>query len=141
MDGVEFLRTVWPESGPYLLATPAVTVKDNKTINYFKHFKFDDAESAHAAAEYAATVEGEDVYFAIGSPTTVEFNQYGGVQAGTRKQSNIRELRCFFLDIDVKDSPDAYPTLAEAVAELKKFVASRNLPKPIVVYSGGGLHV
>jgi hypothetical protein len=60
--------------------------------------------------------------------------------ATTRKAENVRSLRSFFLDVDCGERKP-YPTQAEGLAALNKFVQDAGLPKPWIVNSGYGLHV
>jgi len=56
-----------------------------------------------------------------------------------RKGDNAVELRSFFLDIDTgADKP--YPDQAAAAVALREFLDASNLPAPIIVNSGRGLH-
>jgi hypothetical protein len=58
-----------------------------------------------------------------------------------RKQENVEHLRSLWLDLDVGPEADKYPTQRDAAAALKTFIDTTGLPDPLVVGSGGGLHV
>lgn len=147
MDGLEFLNLVWPLTGPYLLSMPTTWWgKNEKGERVEKHghkqFAYNTVTEAYNAAIYACGVEGEDVYYALGSLKELKRNDKGNLD-GPRKRGNIKELRAFWLDIDVKpDQQDiAYATQREAFDALRSFVKQNDLPAPYVVSSGVGLHV
>jgi len=74
--------------------------------------------------------QGINAYFALAT-----FNDIG---IG-RKSDNAKELRSFFLDLDVgPDKP--YGDQSAAALALRKFVDTTKLPKPTIVNSGRGLH-
>lgn len=131
---MSILATLLPEGGPYLLALPAsFTDDDGKLIKYFKHKAFDDVSAleAEAAKVAAASI---DAYFALGSVLEVKDKHI-------RKKPNISRLRCFWVDIDVKQNGDHYRTKREAATALKGFCTRNGLPDPTIVDSGYGLHV
>lgn len=143
MDTLSFLRLVWPEDGIYLLATPATFTKNGEVHNYHKHFAF---TSIDAAAQYAlGAAQQENVFFALSTVkadhTGLNKQQRDAMGVKVRGGSNADRAKAFWLDIDVKDKDDAYPTQEEAAQALRHFVRTLGLPKPYVVSSGGGLHV
>lgn len=73
------------------------------------------------------------------------FNAYQALatfnDASSRKASNVAYLKSFFLDIDCKDPATQYANWKDALKALVAFVEETGLPKPLVVKSGGGLHV
>lgn len=143
MDTLVFLQTVLPSAGPYLLAVPASFVNDKQeTINYFKHYGFDDLASMATAVAYTAENTKDELYFALGSFTQLpaDLKQKPG-QKGVRKQHNVAALRSFWCDLDVKPGvAGAYGTIEDAATAIKQFVTTQNMPRPFVVKSGGGLH-
>lgn len=68
-----------------------------------------------------------------------------------RTKSNVKALKAFWLDIDCGEAkaeinektgkPNGYIDQATGIAELKRFCKLFNLPKPILVNSGRGIHV
>lgn len=76
---------------------------------------------------------GENVYVALGS-----FDGY------SRKADSCIFYRSFFVDLDVGEQKaednKGYATLDDAFAALDKFVTVANLPPPIRIFSGIGLH-
>lgn len=137
MDTIQFLTSVWPEQGPYLTAIP-ISWNDKETgklCKGFRHFPHDTilAASTHTQQLAADRENPVDVYFALGSVKEAR-------QKKARVASNIDRLRCFWLDIDVKDKPGCYLTLRIASEQMRDFCRAMGLPKPLVVISGGGLH-
>jgi hypothetical protein len=64
----------------------------------------------------------------------------GGYQV--RPQTNMRSCKVFFFDIDVDDNDDKrYLSKLDAITHLMKFSQDTGLARPMVVSSGGGLHV
>lgn len=57
----------------------------------------------------------------------------------SRKASNSHSLKSFFIDLDV-GSRKAYPTKDDALAALDEFVRKFELPPPVRVDSGNGIH-
>jgi hypothetical protein len=71
-----------------------------------------------------------DVYFALST--------FGDEQS--RKVSNVRYLKSFFLDLDCGPSKE-FTTQEDAIKQLRQFCKTNNLPKPALVNSGRGVHV
>lgn len=138
MNTHEFLLRVWPTTGPYLLGVPASwTDKDTgKPRKGMRHRSFDTVDAAARAAQSIATDMDAplDVYFALGALNEKR-------QTGQRKLDNIRELGAFWLDVDIKDKTGNYQTVDAAARSLKSFCKATGLPKPMIISSGGGLHV
>jgi DNA primase len=146
MTAAEFLAAVWPEQGPYVLATPYTP--PGSTTRVYAHRTFDTIE---AAAQYAEQWKHRtDLYFAVHSikelkvwnPTKLDrkTGELGAYEV--RVQSNMAAAKAFYLDLDVApDHPQKYASQAEALKALKAFCLATHLPKPMVTSSGGGLHV
>lgn len=107
----------------------------------FKHYVCDTVD---AALEKATAIDGahEECYFGLGAVKEKriwgENKKIWRVRIGT----NIRALKALWLDIDIGiDSPHKYATRQEAFLAIKKFCKDAGLPKPLIVSSGGGLHV
>lgn len=58
----------------------------------------------------------------------------------TRKADNVAYTRSFFVDLDVGDDPKKYATKDEALTALQEFVSKVQLPPPVIIDSGGGIH-
>ena len=61
-------------------------------------------------------------------------------EATTRKVTNTHKLQSFFFDIDCGEGKD-YATQEGAIVALGSFCKTLNLPIPLLVNSGGGVHV
>ena len=92
--------------------------------------KFYDSTDALLDAAYEFDESGFDVYFAL---ATFE-------ESKSRKVDNIKQLRTFFLDLDCGPSKD-YETQNDAMTALRSFCKKLDLPKPMLVNSGRGIHV
>ena len=148
MTSVEFLRYVWPADGGYVLATPFTI--PNTTIQTYAHKTF---TSIVEAAQYADSQKlRADLYFAVHTlkepkvwnPTKTDRRTGLAGAFEVRTQTNMAAAKCLFLDLDVGSSTDRtvkYGSQAEALADLIRFCRETQLPKPLVVSSGGGLHV
>jgi hypothetical protein len=145
MTPLQFLSAVWPDQGFYCLAIPFKPEGSTKTVYAHKTFKTIRAAAQHAERRSADT----DVFFSV---FTLEEEQvwdqhktnYKTGEKGAyavRIQSNMRESRCFFFDLDVGDDAKKYATQIEAMVALRDFCKETKLPKPLVTSSGGGLHV
>lgn len=137
MTPVEFLRAVWPRTGIYCLYV---------RIGQRAHWTYDTVDEAAKQAIYKS--RQADVYFAVHSlrekqvDSRTEVNDDGTPKKQTRVQRNMLAARCFYLDIDVDPNDTTkYPDQGTAIVALKKFIATTNLPKPMLTSSGGGLHV
>jgi len=144
----EFLRAIWPSDGYYALATQFTP--QGTTAKLWAHKVFDDPA---AAARHAVTTgQNTNVYFAMGSLrerkvwNPLKQNRKDGTQGAfeIRTQANIQSLKCFFLDLDVGESTPTsqkYPSQQAAFADLTRFLGETDLPRPMVVSSGYGLHL
>lgn len=143
----EFLRAVWPAEGIYCLATPFTIPGSVPPKRVYAHKTFENISDAvsHVLSERG----GKDLFFAVhtlkqhniwnAEKTNLKTGELGAPE--TRTQKNMKTSRAFFFDLDVGDRADKYASQDEAVRDLIKFCAKAKLPKPLVVSSGGGLHV
>tara|TARA_Y100001937_G_scaffold32229_1_gene46059 strand:+ start:7296 stop:10115 length:2820 start_codon:yes stop_codon:yes gene_type:complete len=104
--------------------------------------KFTDSlEVAYEIAEEFSE-QGMDVYFALGKLK----------EKGSRKAENVESLGAIWLDIDcggdkaqeIESStglPKGYISQVEGLKALKNFCDTVDLPEPVIVNSGYGLHV
>lgn len=89
----------------------------------------------------SSVLMGVDCYFGLGALYEKSVLRSDG-KKGTRVNQNIKDLKCFFADIDVdSDDPRKYPTQEAALEAVDTFVLKYNFPSPMVVSSGGGLHI
>ena len=82
---------------------------------------------------------GDNVYFACASFLLEEYLDTNGKRR-QRTAENATAAGSFWLDIDCGEGKD-YETQKQAVKAIKKFCLACDLPKPLLVISGGGLHV
>ena len=123
MNADVFLEKVLGNKGYYCLF--AYKLGDDKlTQKFYKTV----AQLADAARDIDA--KGYNAYFGLATFT----------EAGSRKVSNVSELKSFFLDLDCGVTKD-YPSQKEALQALQKFCKALRLPRPLLVNSGRGVHV
>lgn len=132
MQTIEFLRLVTPESGDKVVVVPRGM--NQQGLPRWYHAAF----ATHVkAAEFILASDELHIYYALGGFSSGEVSEWRG-----RSQANVVALRAFWLDIDVgANNTSKYATKAEAGAALGAFVDHYKLPSPLVVVSGGGLHV
>jgi len=58
----------------------------------------------------------------------------------SRMADNALYARSFFIDLDVGDDEKKYASQSIALDTLNKFVEDRELPPPVIINSGGGVH-
>jgi hypothetical protein len=131
---MDFLALVTTEAGDKVCAVIQKHVTSGKPSPVQHHPCKTQAELVNHIAERGG--DG-DVYFALGGYKS------GAVKSNRgRTQENVLSLRAFWLDIDVADDvKNKYDSLREAVEALGGFCDAANLPEPLLVRSGGGLHV
>lgn len=131
---LNFLRKVLPD-GLTVIARPAATKGYVQTVckslweAEIQAKKFDD--------------QGKDCYFGLGSliePFVLEERNGKEVKA-VRVGSNIAQLKCLFIDLDVEPGNiKKYESQAAAVIALRQFCRDTGFPAPMLVSSGGGIH-
>lgn len=148
----EFLRTVLPDEGYLIIATPKPKAGTSQTI-WWNKVVADIPEAIVQSAQWAN--EGNNVFFALGSyaeqrvwnPTKIDWKTKKPGAWEKRTQANVKLLKSLYLDLDVKhgkakaNERSKYPSQADAVAALRTFCTTVGLPKPMLVNSGFGLHV
>jgi len=141
----KFLRLIWPAEGFYCIAHPFRPEGSKQTVYAHKVFRTISEAVTHVAEQTHVT----DVYFAM-LPLAAERvwdaekTDYKTGQKGAwavRKQSNSLCSKVSFFDLDVGSDPHKYPTQRDALAALLKFLNDTGLPMPMLVSSGGGVHV
>jgi len=95
--------------------------------------KIEDA----AAAALKFDKQGKNVYYGVASFSD---EVYGAGTKNKRIAGNVVALKTFFYDIDCGEGKP-FPSWKEGLVSLGKTVKLHNLPKPMVVRSGNGLHV
>jgi len=120
MESKEFLQSVLPRKGIYVIAT--------KTDRGMQHGFFSSIEELDKAIK-GSNRRGYSTYYAIAS--------YKDKSA--RKQDNVHSIKVVAMDIDCGDDKP-YANARAGLKALGEFVAQMKLPKPMVVFSGTGLH-
>jgi hypothetical protein len=123
MNTEVFLKEVLGSQGYYCLF--AYKLDDDKLT---QKFYTTVSELADAAKDLDA--RGYNAYYGLAT-----FNE-----SNSRKVTNVNELKSFFLDLDCGESKD-YPSQTKALQDLRKFCKELQLPKPLLVNSGRGVHV
>ena len=102
----------------------AASIRDGKVSHHF-------AESIDDLIETIdRLVEGKNNVFV--APNT--FNGH------SRKGDNAAYAKSFFIDLDVGNDPQKYSSKKEALEDLIGFVDHYELPTPVVIDSGNGVH-
>jgi hypothetical protein len=130
---VEFLSSILPESGNYICAWGAIDSYLSRTSGRMKlgPFQHDHCSSIEelAAAMRRNDVFGRQVYHALAT-----FKQ-----PKIRQQPNVALLRALWLEIDAGDGKP-YPDWLAAQEAVLAFCDALNLPTPMFVRSGNGIH-
>ena len=122
MDAEVFLRHVTGDDGYYCLFAVKLGQHDRPQT-----FHTDYDSLLQEARKLDA--RGYSPYFAL---ATFE-------ESGTRVANNVKQLKSFFMDIDCGEGRD-YPTKQEGLQALQRFCKKVELPKPLLVDSGRGVH-
>jgi hypothetical protein len=133
---VRFLRLILPDQGHYIAA-----VKRPKGRGFQHHF-VSTLEELWAVIE-SQDRDGLDTYHACASFKEARSDPPGtpdGQKRLGRTRHNARGAKAFWLDPDAGPEKP-YAGRAEAVAAVIDFCRKTNLPPPIIVASGSGLHV
>lgn len=136
MNTVEFLRAVLPPQGLYVAA---------RLIN--KKFKNHVCASIEELAQQVLAYDaaGVEAYMACAAyrEESVETTKPDGtVWHQVRTHGNVRALRTFFMDLDVKPGVEgAFESQDAALDGLMLFCHETALPLPLVASSGGGIHI
>lgn len=123
MDTTSFLRRILPSDGFFVCI---VINKDEKPRQGFFASVEELADNITQLNE-----RGDNVYFAVSS-----FRD----KTGGRKQGNVYKSKALYLDIDCGPGKP-FADWKAGLAALGNFVQDKNLPKPMVISSGNGLHV
>ena len=136
MDTVEFLRRIWPARGLYIIA--------RLTSKGFRHQVCDTIEEA-AAYALQFDAQGVPTYHACAAyreRDVVTVKPNGEEWHQVRIHKNVRALKCFWMDLDVKPGvATAFESQEDACGALFDFCQATSLPMPMVVSSGGGIHL
>lgn len=122
MNTLDFLRRVLPTQGYYV--TTVVNKDGTRQQGFFNTVS--DLEQAVSRLDKT----GNNTYYAISSFQTKK----------NRKKTNVLFTKSLTIDIDCGENKP-YPSWREGLKALGEFVSEMGLPKPMVVFSGNGLHV
>lgn len=118
----QFYEKVLPSQGVYCVAAIS---REGKVTN-----RFADSLSDLFDLISEFKLGGQNVFVALNS-----FSGY------SRKAEYAQYCRSFFIDLDVDaDNPKKYPSKEAALTALDEFVLLKELPPPVRVDSGGGVH-
>lgn len=132
MMAKEFLERVLP-AGLIVIAKPKG--------KGFQHFVCENVEQA-AKQALAIDHAGEECYFGMGALIEPKVFNEKRKKFEVRVGNNIRALKSLFADVDVDPTHSGkYPTREDAIFALKKFCDDTAFPVPMIVSSGGGLHL
>lgn len=120
MDTTAFLERVLPPDGIFV----AAEIAGGKMRHRFVH-RADDV----ATLSLATSRRGYDAYYGISS-----FN------VEQRRKADVRQTKALIIDVDCGEGKP-YPDWKEGLKATAAFVDGRGLPKPMVVFSGNGLHI
>lgn len=133
-----------PEDSWYFTATPSPTGKG------FTHKAYDSIPALAHAIGYLERETAQDVYYAC-SGYRDEFVERPSKQDVTklkkvyRVKENVKLVKAHWLDLDVGvaevGKAAKYPDQRAAILALNDFLIKTDLPKPMVVSSGYGIHV
>jgi hypothetical protein len=121
MDTIEFFGRVLPDTG-YYVAT--VINPDRRTQKSYE--TIDELTNAVIRIDIA----GGNVYYAMSS----------FIEAGNRKQINVARTKSLFIDIDCGEEKP-FADQREGAKALKAFLKASQMPPPMIISSGRGLHV
>lgn len=123
MDTEQFLQSVLSDDGYYCLFSVHQSKKKAPEQKFYETIP----DVLSAAQDMDA--KGYDTFFALGT----------FVDANSRKTFNVKYLKSFYLDIDCGDGKP-YPTQSAGIHALQDFCREAELPAPITVNSGRGIH-
>lgn len=95
--------------------------------------------------QWQQSANGRDIYFCTSTQALGEQKQGRGGRIyynALRSQEHAVKLKALWLDIDLKEGNNGYPTMPELSAALGAFIKASGMPRPtMMVLSGGGVHV
>jgi hypothetical protein len=117
----EFYKKALPSTGVYCVATidPVAKITKHKFVE-----SIDDLESFVESKKDTKT----NIFVAMSS-----FKGY------SRKADEAKAVRSFFVDLDVGEGK-GYDTKEDALDAIDKFIEANELPPPVRIDSGGGVH-
>jgi energy-coupling factor transporter ATP-binding protein EcfA2 len=127
----DFFYAVLPQGG-----LPCIAWKAPDFDGGFSHKVFNNVEEL---CEYTSNLDymKANYYFAVSTLKAPSVTIAG--KKRVRVQQNMELTRCLILDIDLKDGH--YKTVDEALDAANALGDQYNMPRPIAVSSGGGVHI
>lgn len=136
-DTFNFLASVLPVDG-YPVITHSSLGDDGK--KRWTNNAFPDLRSAAGWALWLSSKDA-DVYFACCTYTEVDPIEGKNRYKVERKQSNVHSVQALWADLDIKPEGRHHRNGKDALIALKAACQSLDIPFPMVVKSGGGLHL
>lgn len=134
MNTIEFLKTVLPPEGVYIIAV--------QTGRGFKHKGFSTVEEA-AQCALACDRAGMATYHACASYLQAPYKDESG-KFVARTRINWRAAKAFWCDVDCGPDKAAqgkgYATQLDGAKALLQWCKDKGLPYPMLVNSGRGIH-
>jgi energy-coupling factor transporter ATP-binding protein EcfA2 len=122
----DFLRKIIPEG--------IVVIATLKPGEKFKHRVFNSIDDAVETN----LPDGVDTYFALGS--LKERSVIIKDKKRIRVSKNVKQMKSFFVDLDIGDKEGKYTSQRAALSDLKNFCKDYDIPAPMIVSSGVGIH-
>lgn len=141
MDTKEFLETLLPEEGVKFVAR-WFDIPDHPRKGIFMHKPFYDLDEMADNIKWHAS-KGNTVYHACSTYKEIKYltTKNGKQVPAGRTKDNALAARALWLDFDVgKEAAHSYTSKKEAVDSLAAMIKELNLPIPMIVDSGNGVH-
>ena len=134
---VDFLASITPSKGVLFLVTP---INNGEMQRGCRHIGCDNASNL-ADSCLEASVEGQQVYYAMSSYKSKSYYCEKDQRQKSRTKDNVAYVRSMWIDIDCGEAKP-YESQKLAQIALDDWRAKNDLPEPTyVVSSGNGLHV
>ena len=132
----KFLQDVLPlnNTDGYSLVYKNQFVKGGKKVTTFPYY-----HTGGTVQELVGDVKGA----VSGSNTDVYFASASYEPSKSRHAKNVRQKKCFYVDIDYNDAADThkrYSTVRDVVLAITKFCDSIGAPYTYLVHTGNGIH-
>lgn len=144
MDTLAFLNLILPTKGTRFLAK-WISIADHPRGGVFIHRPYGEDDNSRMADDaLRLSNKGDNIYFACSSYKEVIYktNSKGKEYPAGRTQGNTLAAKAFWLDVDVgkPDPTKCYATKREAAQAVALLCKTVDLPMPMIVDSGAGLH-
>ena len=135
MNTADFFALVLPDTGHRCVVT-------KREFGYAHHTFGTNNSAAHRANFLDG--QGETVFFACATlkeKFVLSEDARGNEKRMYRKRDNLLAVKSFWLDLDVGEGDNKYPTQQDAITALFDFLGKTALPAPLIVNSGYGAHI